>query len=203
MSTIVSGPSITDNNNNPLSPDSSSMPTTSGSSAGGSGSSDMKPSIKAGIIGGILGGVAFMSIIAVLFFCLGRGRRSRRDSVSIQPPNSKPYDTDLNEAAPPTTASISVMDVSSPPPPLHLKEMREAQGARVASSEGSGSRILPTEEASNTPIANRVSYHPSEWQSPTSQSQPWLMTNPPAYTVRPISGHVHAGGDTLSDFDRP
>ncbi|KAG8811062.1 hypothetical protein FRC19_004120, partial [Serendipita sp. 401] len=138
MSTIVSGPSITDNNNNPLSPDSSSMPTTSGSSAGGSGSSDMKPSIKAGIIGGILGGVAFMSIIAVLFFCLGRGRRSRRDSVSIQPPNSKPYDTDLNEAAPPTTASISVMDVSSPPPPLHLKEMREAQGARVASSEGSG-----------------------------------------------------------------
>ncbi|KAG8753024.1 hypothetical protein FRC14_006494 [Serendipita sp. 396] len=198
MSTILSGSSVTSNSINPFLPNLGPTAAVSGSSAGGNGSHNMKASTKAAIIGGTLGVFAVICVIAVLLFYLRRKRRSRRDSTGPAPLEPEPYNTSLNRLDLGTTASMGVADISSPPL-LSLKEMHEIQGAKVSPEISVPQTSLVVENPRN-PVMNRISYHPSERQSLTSQSLPWLMANPPAYTVHPILGHMHASGETLSEF---
>ncbi|KAG8814701.1 hypothetical protein FRC17_001002 [Serendipita sp. 399] len=217
----VSGPSIEGNRDDGgSSSNSDSAGVGDGSNTGNVGSSEMKSSTKAAIIGGTLGGLALVCIIAAIVFFY---RRRRRQQAEIGPAIYETAETGSSEATEPTAvASYNAIEGFHPSiAALRLKEMQERERIAAiseASGSGSGSESAQQVQTSlrpswdplsgSTPVdkhrsssgLNRMSIHREDWLSTVSRPQSWMLANPPAYTVRPIEGHVHAGGDTMSDY---
>ncbi|KAG8795371.1 hypothetical protein FRC17_008146 [Serendipita sp. 399] len=216
----VSGPSIEGNSGGGgSSSNSDSAGVGGGPNTGNAGPSQMKSSTKAAIIGGTLGGLALVCILAAIVFLY---RRRRRQQTEIEPNIYDTAEADSSDARGPTTiTTYNVTEGSHPSTAaLRLKEMQERERTAApseASGSGSGSGqqaptslhpgqnpllggSTPVDEYHSSPGFNRMSIHHEDWLSPVSQAQSWMLTNPPAYTVRPIEGHVHADGDTMSDY---
>ncbi|KAG8753025.1 hypothetical protein FRC14_006495 [Serendipita sp. 396] len=171
--------------------DAASASGTSGSSSANTMSSDAKSTPTAAIVGGVFGVIVIICIIAAIFFYLGRKRGAKTEAKVTQP--YEPRWNDPNFA----TSGESTMALSDYSAPVtQMKGMAN----RDAFSEGSLTSSSPISEDPTSPRMARTSIHPSERQSHVSESRTWMMANPPAYTPRPISGHLHAAGDTVSDF---
>ncbi|KAG8799526.1 hypothetical protein FRC17_007119 [Serendipita sp. 399] len=217
----VSGPSIEGNSGNGggSSSNSDSAGVGGGPNTGNGGSSEMKSSTKAAIIGGTLGGLALVCIIAAILFY----RRRRRQQAEMGPAIYETAEAGSSEATEPTAvASYNAIEGSHPSiAALRSKEMQERERIAApseASGSGSGSESAqqvqtslrpswdplsgstPVDKHHSSPGLNRMSIHREDWLSTVSRPQSWMLANPPAYTVRPIEGHVHAGGDTMSDY---
>ncbi|KAG8814172.1 hypothetical protein FRC17_001267 [Serendipita sp. 399] len=197
-STTVWNPLMGSIDSNTLSFNTLSAPEATDPSSANIASSDRKTIPTAAIVGGVLGVLAFVSIIAAVFFWLGRRRR-----VQTETEGTSPVEPGWNDSTYPATVNSGGTDGSTMNLSMFSTPVLGAKGAAARREFSEGSMILssPISEDPTSPrMMNRTSAHPpADQQSHVSESRTWMMVNPPAYTPRPISGHVYADGETVSE----
>ncbi|KAG8864730.1 hypothetical protein FRC20_010101 [Serendipita sp. 405] len=175
----------------PDSLDTTSASGTSDFSSANTTSSDLRSTPTAAIVGCVFGVAAFICIVAAIIFNLSRKRGAKTEPNTTRVRGSSWDNPNF------ATVGGSTMEISgSSTLGLQMKGM----ATREALSEGSLTSPSPISENPTSIGRNWTSAHHSEHQTQVSESQTWTTANPPAYTLRPISGHLHAAGETLSEF---